>query len=219
MTRLVKVNDAISFGQAFSVSRETLDSLIVFEDRLRRWQLTTNLVGPITLDHIWRRHMADSAQLLALAPDAKTWVDLGSGAGFPGMVIAILNANRQEFRMNLVESNAKKCAFLREAARAAQAPVEIVHSRIEDLPSATIGGADIVSARALAPLPRLMDLVSPHLGPGARALLLKGAGVEGELRAAETAYAFEHVLHSSLTDERAAIVEIAGPIRRRTETR
>src|SRR5918998_4705045 len=136
------------------VSRETLRRLNILAEELRRWQQVKNLVGPKTLDALWTRHIADSLQLLDLAPDARTWVDLGSGAGFPGLVLGIAALERDGMRVDLVESNGRKCAFLRHVVRVTGAPVTVHEARVE----AVIGrlkGADVVTARALAPLNQL----------------------------------------------------------------
>src|SRR5918997_4080600 len=137
---------------AIDVSRETKEKLELMERELRRWQAIKNLVGPTTLDQIWDRHIVDSLQLLDLAPDAQTWLDLGSGAGFPGLVLAIAGAERG-LTVHLVESNARKCAFLRHIVRLAVAPATIHEARLEAVIPGFVGGADVVSARALAGLP------------------------------------------------------------------
>ena len=137
------------------VSRETEDRLAVYVALLRRWQTVKNLVGPGTLDAIWSRHVADSAQLLTLVPEARVWADLGSGAGFPGLVIAILLREQADALVHLVESNSRKCAFLREIARETGARAVVHAGRIEDvLP--TLPPVQALSARALAPLPQLL---------------------------------------------------------------
>src|SRR5918998_1010403 len=136
------------------VSRETGERLDILARELRRWQEVKNLVGPGTLDSIWTRHIADSLQLLDIAPEAYAWVDLGSGAGFPGLVLGIAALERDGMRVDLVESNGRKCAFLRHVVRVTGAPVTVHEARVE----AVIGrlkGADVVTARALAPLNQL----------------------------------------------------------------
>lgn len=198
------------FAEVFKVPRETIHRLELYADLLKDWQSRMNLVSDKTLDHIWDRHFADSAQLLKLAPDATVWLDLGSGAGFPGLVIAILKANQASFRMNLVEATGKKCAFLAEVARITEAPVEIHGMRIEDLKqTATSLKPDIVSARALAPLPELLKLAAPWLGGKTRGLFLKGRDVKSEIEAAKRAWRFDYQLHPSLTAADSHIVEIA----------
>ena len=133
------------------VSRETTQRLDRFVELLLTWQGTTNLIASSTIPHLWTRHVADSLQLIDLAPDALVWVDLGSGGGFPGLVIACALADRSGGAVHLVESNAKKAAFLREAQRITGAPATVHHERIEDFVRGFEGQADAVTARALAP--------------------------------------------------------------------
>lgn len=170
------------------VSRETDDRLALYAERLLRWQRIKNLVAPSTLDQLWTRHFADSAQLVALAPEARRWVDLGSGAGFPGLVVAILLADTPGVRVDLVESNNRKCAFLREVARETGAPARVHAGRIEDVLPTLEGPVDVVTARALASVDQLLDLGRPLLEAGALGLFLAGdvlggEGVEGMIRA------------------------------------
>jgi len=168
-------------------------------------------VAPSTLPLLWSRHFADSAQIRGLAPEARLWLDLGSGAGFPGLIVAILQAGKPNFRMHLVESNRKKCAFLAEVARETKAPVDIHAMRIEELAeSAQSLKPDVVSARALAPAPRLFELASPFFGPRTRGLFLKGREAEAELEAARAAWEFTSRLHPSLTSSSSHIVEVTA---------
>jgi 16S rRNA (guanine527-N7)-methyltransferase len=197
------------FAEAFKVPRETIHRLSRYADLLAHWQARTNLISPSTLPVLWSRHFADSAQLCALAPDARLWLDLGSGAGFPGLVVAILQTGRPDFRMHLVESNRKKCAFLAEVARETKALVDIHPMRIEELAeSAQSLKPDVVSARALAPMPRLLELACPFFGPGTRGLFLKGREAEAEIEAARANWDFALRLHPSLTSTDSHIVEI-----------
>ena len=197
------------FAEAFKVPRETIHRLELYARLLSEGQKRASLVSASTLKHVWDRHFADSAQLLRLAPDAKVWLDLGSGAGFPGLVIAILQANHVTFRMHLVESTTKKCAFLAEVAAATDAPVEIHCMRIEELKrTATNLAPEIVCARALAPLPRLLELAAPWIRPGVRGLFLKGRDAKQEIEAARKRFDFTCTLHPSLTAPDSVIVEI-----------
>lgn len=169
------------FARDFDVSRETLAALEAYAALLEKWNRRINLVGRETLPDLWRRHFLDSAQLLPLLPDppagrSRVIADLGSGAGFPGLVLAILGAGE----LHLIESDRKKCAFLREAARAAGVGVEIHAQRIEEVEGLQ---ADVVTARALAPLEKLVAYARPLLRPGGLALFLKGRGAEEELTA------------------------------------
>ncbi|HYZ49196.1 MAG TPA: 16S rRNA (guanine(527)-N(7))-methyltransferase RsmG, partial [Sphingomonas sp.] len=145
------------------VSRETSARLDRFVELLLTWQRTTNLIAPSTAPHLWTRHVADSLQLLDLAPDARVWIDLGSGAGFPGLVLACALADRPRSMVHLVESNAKKAAFLREATRVTAAPVSIHAKRLENIVESFPDSVDAVTARALAPLRLLLDQSFPLL--------------------------------------------------------
>jgi len=199
------------FAARFNVSRETIERLQIYEALLNHWQKGVNLVAAKTLEDVWHRHFADSAQLLAHAPDAATWLDLGSGAGFPGLVIAICVANREDSHVHIVESNARKCAFCQEVVRETGCSVEIHQARIESLSRAdNVIGAEIVTARALAPLEYLYKLASPFFGPGTTGLFLKGRRVSQELERAAKNWDCEVQLHPSLTDARARIVEVSA---------
>ena len=157
-----------------AVSRETEARLAAYVDLLCRWQTIKNLVGSSTLDAIWTRHIADSAQLVTLAPDALRWVDLGSGAGFPGLVVAILLCGRPGARVDLIESNERKCAFLREAVRLTAAPARVHMGRIADVLPRIERPVEIVTARALAALPELLAMSEALLSGGTRGLFLVG---------------------------------------------
>lgn len=203
-----EIRGPIDFESAFSVSRETLDRLKIYESLLQRWQKTINLVAPSTLHQIWGRHFADSAQILALPPpEAKTWVDLGTGAGFPGLVVATLLAPKGQTNVTLVESDSRKAAFLREAAREMAVPVDILPLRIEAAATrVNLCRAGVISARALAPLPRLLALAHPFCGPQTVCLFLKGRETSRELQAAENEWIFESELVPSLTDPEGRVV-------------
>jgi 16S rRNA (guanine527-N7)-methyltransferase len=198
------------FARAFGVSRETNEQLKTYEALLKRWQKTINLVASSTLPDVWHRHFADSAQLLALAPpDAKRWLDLGSGAGFPGLVLAILLAERGGAHMTLIESDTRKAAFLAEVVRRTGVPVDIQGTRIEkSATQAKVGPVDVVTARALAPLPRLLDLSAPFFAGPTLGLFLKGREAEAEVQVAEKIWEFEAELRPSLTDARGRVVVI-----------
>jgi 16S rRNA (guanine527-N7)-methyltransferase len=208
--------DAAGFMAAFEDSRETLARLEVYADRLRTWQRTMNLVAPATIPFVWHRHFADSAQLLDLAPDpARRWVDLGSGAGFPGLVLAIRLAGRcvSGAHTTLVESDTRKCAFLGEVARAtgmaALRSVDIVNARIEDAATrARVGSAEVVTSRALAPLDRLFALSQALFEPTTVGLFLKGRGVDEEIREAEKRWRFDVDLIPSRTDAEGRVVVV-----------
>ena len=205
------------FQAQFQVSAETLERLVVYEELLRRWQKKINLVAPSTLYDIWHRHFADSAQLFRLAPEgARQWVDLGSGAGFPGMVLAILRAGRNGPETGkphmLIESDSRKAAFLGEISRKTSVPVDIADTRIEL--SSTQGrytSVDVLTARALAPLDRLIGLTVPFFGPGTVALFLKGQDVQLEIETASRRWRFRYELVDSLTEQQSRIVVVTGP--------
>ncbi len=262
-----------AFQAAFGVSRETLDKLTIYEAVLRRWQKTINLVAPSTLDHVWHRHFADSAQLWPLFADDAGFLaaphplpikgsdgerelifpsprpgervpvdakhrfamtglvrgrddergeagevtgssrsplhilDLGAGAGFPGMVLAILGSENAATRHTLIESDSRKAAFLAEVARQTGVAVDILCARIE-LPatSAKVGLVDCITARALAPLPRLVDLAAPYFASHTIGLFSKGREVAAELEETGLRWVFESKLHPSLTDPSGSVV-------------
>jgi 16S rRNA (guanine527-N7)-methyltransferase len=190
------------------ISRETETRLDFYLDLLRQWQTKTNLVAPSTLPHLWTRHVADSLQLVTLAPTARTWVDLGSGGGFPGIVLACALAERPGARVHLVERNSKKAAFLREALRIISAPGIVYATGIEDIVDSIEGPIDCVTARALAPLHQLIGFAEPLVRKGAKALFLKGQDVEAELTEATKYWNIKPNLHASLTGGQGWIVEL-----------
>ena len=156
------------------VSRETEERLAVFVALLDRWRHKINLIADSTFARVWTRHVADSAQLLALAPEAKRWLDMGSGAGFPGLVIAIELANVPGAIVHCVESDQRKCAFLREAARLTGAAARIHPARVEAIDPESLGPVDAVTARAFAPLPLALELARPWIERGATAVFPRG---------------------------------------------
>ena len=196
------------------VSRETWSRLEVIVRQVEKWQPRINLIASATLAGIWERHVEDSLQLAALAPDADRWLDLGSGGGFPGLVVAAAFAERADFRMVLVESNGKKCAFLRETARLAGLSVTVENKRIEEFALSMQSAFDVVSARALAPLPLLLALAEPFLASGAIGLFPKGQDVEDEIEAAREAWHLESDLIQSQTEPGAAILRVRSAARR-----
>ncbi|WP_420967848.1 16S rRNA (guanine(527)-N(7))-methyltransferase RsmG [Bradyrhizobium sp. B120] len=196
------------------VSRETEARLDRYIALLLEWQAKTNLVAPSTLPNLWTRHVSDSLQLLSLAPSAKSWVDLGSGGGFPGVVLACALAETQGARIHLVERIAKKAAFLREAIRVTASPGTVHLADIGDTVDRIAGPIDCVTARALAPLHQLIGFAEPWVKKGARALFLKGQDVEAELTEATKYWNIEPKLHSSRTGGQGWIVEL-GSIERR----
>jgi 16S rRNA (guanine527-N7)-methyltransferase len=194
------------------VSRETAARLDRFVALLLQWQAKTNLIAPSTIGEIWTRHIADSLQLLALAPQAKIWVDLGTGAGFPGLVIACALAGQPDGIVRLVESNQKKAAFLREAVRLTGAPANVHAGRIEEF--VTSDHVDVVTARALAPLKNVLALAEPLLKTGAVGLFLKGQDVEVELTEASKYWTIAATLVPSKTSPAGRVVVIRKAERR-----
>lgn len=205
-----QVRSADDLVTLLGVSRETAVDLESYVDLLKSWQKTINLVAPGSLDQIWHRHVADSVQLFPLAPEtARCWVDLGSGGGFPGLVLAIMLKGRPGARMTLVESDARKAAFLREAARATAAPVDILCTRIERAAThVTVDDVEVITARALAPLDRLLGLCLPLFGPATVALLPKGRDAEAEIEAARRAWGFASRVVGSRTEAEGRIVVV-----------
>lgn len=196
-----------AFAQAVNVSRETLDRLKAYREILLKWNKRINLIGRSTEDRIWTRHFLDSAQLLALAPSgARRWLDLGSGAGFPGLVIAALAAElRPELRMTLVDSDLRKTIFLREAANAIDLDPTILNSRCQDLAPLD---ADVISARALAPLPDLLTLAVPHAAENCTYLFPKGGSAQTELTASRRLWHMTEESIQSVTDPGGAILRL-----------
>ncbi len=200
------------FRAATGVSRETVTRLETYLSLLKKWQARINLVGGATLDDVWRRHVLDSAQLAPLLPsDGKVVVDLGTGAGFPGLVLALV-AGRH---VHLVESDQRKAVFLREAARACAAPVTVHAARIESLPPFE---ADAITARALAAVPKLLHLGVPHLKKYGILLLLKGQSVDRELTESRKTWKLTAEIFESRTDPSGRVLRI-GEVSRHDEHR
>ena len=204
------------------VSRETLERLDRFVALLLEWQQRTNLIAPSTVPYLWTRHIADSLQLLALAPDARAWIDLGSGGGFPGLVIACALSGTPAAHVHLIESHGKKAAFLREAQRLTGSPASVAAMRIEEFVKTFEGRVDVITARAVSPLKSLFPQTFPLLGKsGAIALFPKGQHAELELREAREsptaqAWAMDATLVPSRTDPAGRIVVIRNVERRGT---
>jgi 16S rRNA (guanine527-N7)-methyltransferase len=194
------------------VSRETFESLIAFHDMFRQWASRINLAAPSTHAASWRRHILDSAQLVGIDPIARHWLDLGSGAGFPGLVVAILTAKKVSSHNDLIESNRKKAAFLKSAAARFDLPVRVHAGRIEE--AALDISPEVVTARALAPLPNLLHLAAPWLENGAKALFHKGREYRPEVEESAKRWRFDLVEHPSQTDPHGIILEVRGLERR-----
>ena len=198
--------DAAAVQAALSATDRQMADLGSFQAILADWNGRMNLVGPSALASFWPRHAYDSAQLLAHAPQAKTWADLGAGAGFPGLVLAILLKGAAGARVDLIESMAKRCRFLAHVAGRLDLPVDIHNARAEDL-KITV---DIVTARACAPLVRLLGYAEPYLKLGASGLFLKGQDVAAELTEAARYWKFDHQLSASSSDPGGRILQVKG---------
>lgn len=194
-------------AKQLAVSRETLDRLKTYVSLLQHWNPRINLVGRNSLDDVWRRHILDSGQLAALAPPGRPWIDLGSGAGLPGLILAIMRAGP----MHLVEADARKCAFLREAARLTGTDVTIHNGRIETVTAELAAQTPaLITARALAPLPKLLPLVHAMAGSNTMVLLPKGRDVEVELTETSKSWNMRVQRHPSLSDPDGRILQIEG---------
>lgn len=193
---------------AFHISSGTATRLTRYAELLQQWQAKTNLVAPSALPVLWTRHIADSLQLLELAPDARVWVDFGSGGGFPGVVLACALAEVDGAMVHLVERNAKKAAFLREAIRVTGARGSVHLADIEDFVDSFDGPVDCVTARALASLNVLVGFTEPLVKRGAKALFLKGQDVESELTEATKYWKLAYRLHPSRTSAQGWVAEI-----------
>lgn len=198
------VLDAGDFAGETGATPEQLADLERFRGLLAEWNEKMNLVGPSALAAFWGRHAFDSAQLVKLAPEALSWADLGAGAGFPGLVLAMLLKGRAGARVHLAESMAKRCRFLQAVVDELELPAEVHNVRAESL-SLTV---DIVTARACAPLPRLLEFAWPCLRKGATGLFLKGQDVEAELAEAARSWEFEAELLPSLSDPSGRILRV-----------
>ncbi|WP_293798524.1 16S rRNA (guanine(527)-N(7))-methyltransferase RsmG [uncultured Bosea sp.] len=196
------------------VSRETEERLALLVTELGRWQAAKNLVSSATLADVWTRHIADSLQIFGLGEGRERWLDLGSGGGFPGLVIGICLAEQGKGQIDLVESNARKCAFLRHAARVTGAPVKVHAARIEDVIGDFTGKVDVVTARALAPLPRLLDWCEELLRTGTLGLFPKGQHLDAELTDSARYWKIQATTVSSVTDDAARILMVRSAERR-----
>ena len=199
------------FQAQLDVSQETLERLVTFRRLLAEASERMNLIGPKELELFWSRHVLDSAQLLKFAPEAKRWADLGAGAGFPGLVLASFLADSPGAAVHLVEATGKKAKFLEKVVSELALPAKVFNARIEDF-RAGEGPYDVVAARALAPLPRLMAYAKPILDRGAIGLFPKGANLDAELAAASDVLnggAYRADVLESLSDPRGRIVRIS----------
>jgi 16S rRNA (guanine527-N7)-methyltransferase len=198
--------DEISEALGFDVSRETYERLSQFHDLLLLWSKTHNLIGPKERDHIWERHILDCLQIWPLVRDAKSLIDIGSGAGLPGLVIACLAAEGDAPECILVEANTKRCAFLRHVSQRLGLPVTVVNDRIENVSRETV---DVITARAVADLPKLMEMSARWLENGAKAVFLKGETHKEELTATRRCWNFKLDLTPSKSDSFGAVLSLS----------
>jgi 16S rRNA (guanine527-N7)-methyltransferase len=198
----------LRFQTAFNVSRETMEALERYKLLLVKWSKQINLVGPSTLKHFWERHALDCAQVFQIiGPEVRRIADFGSGAGLPGLILAALLADRGDnYEVTLVELSGKRCAFLREAARALNVKVTIVQEKIETVDAVSV---DLVTARAFAPLDKLLNYAHEWAEKGARIVFLKGEDVQREIDEASTNWAFRSKINTSVTDARGCVLEIS----------
>lgn len=197
------------FQIATDVSHETLERLKAYARLLQQWQDRINLVGPATVADMWQRHFMDSAQIAGLVADVRpeldsaTWLDLGSGAGFPGLVLSIMGFTN----IHLVESNRKKCTFLRQVIRETGASAKVYDMRIEDLPQIN---TDVVTSRALSSLSMLLELAAPFISRDTELWFLKGQDVDKELQQATISWKMDVQSFPSCTEEAGRILRLRG---------
>jgi 16S rRNA (guanine527-N7)-methyltransferase len=208
VTQVDLARDRAAALALFPLPSETEQRLAIYADLLVKWQKTINLVAASTLPHIWTRHFADSLQVQAAAPAARLWLDLGSGAGFPGLVTAIRLAGEPRAKVHLIESDQRKCAFLREVSRETGAPVVIHADRIERIVEEISEPVEAVSARALAPLPDLIAYSTRFLQKGAVGLFLKGQGVGAELTDSTMLSRYDISTRNSVTSSLGRLVTV-----------
>lgn len=196
--------DAAGFQTLRAATPAQMADLGTLIERLTAANAVMNLVGPDSLQDVWNRHILDSAQLIDLAPDAATWADLGAGAGFPGLVLAILLKDRADSHVWLIDSLGKRCRFLLEVVEALSLRATVVNGRAEEQQIKV----DVVTARALAPMDRLLGYAQPYLQRGAQGLFLKGEKAEAELIEARKVWQFDSALSVSRSDPRGRIVSV-----------
>jgi 16S rRNA (guanine527-N7)-methyltransferase len=200
----VTVSNAADFQALINATDEQIADLETFIDRLAEAKAVMNLIGPDTLPDVWNRHIWDSAQLLDLVPGAKIWADLGAGAGFPGVVLAILLKGRPDAHVWLIDSLGKRCRFLQDVVDELALPATVINGRAE----AQALRVDVVTARAVAPMEKLLGYAQPYLQRGAQGLFLKGEKAEAELIEARKVWHFESDLSVSRSDPRGRIVSV-----------
>ena len=203
---LTPVLDAASFAAHTGATPAQLADLEQLRLMLADWNTRMNLVSAASLPEFWPRHAFDSAQLRQIMPEARTWVDIGAGGGFPGLVLAILLKGEARVRVHLVESVAKRCRFLEAVSEALRLPAKVHNARAESLSLK----ADVVTARAVAPLGRLLSFAQPYMARGAVGLFPKGRGAETEIADAREAWRFTCNIVPSLSDPEGRILKVEG---------
>ena len=198
--------DAAAFQAEFNATPAQMGDLQRFIDRLTEANAVMNLIGPDTLPDIWSRHIRDSAQLIDMAPEARSWADLGAGAGFPGVVLAILLKTDPKSHVWLIDSLGKRCRFLQEVVDALSLRATVINGRAED----NVVTVHVVTARAVAPMEKLLGYAQPYLQRGAQGLFLKGEKAEVEVEAARKVWQFKSELSVSRSDPRGRIVSVRG---------
>ncbi len=209
--KTARVSDATGFASRTGATAAQMAELEQFQAMLIDWNDRMNLVSAGSLAEFWPRHALDSAQLLGIVPGARTWVDIGAGAGFPGLVLAILLKGEAGAKVHLVESVAKKCRFLEAVADALGLPAQVHNDRAENLALK----ADVVTARAVAPLGRLLGFAKPYLAKSAIGLFPKGRGADAEIADARQAWRFTCNIVPSLSDPEGRILKVEGLTRAR----
>lgn len=201
------INAVTDFQARFDVSRETMNRLSEYEGLIRKWTKVINLVAASTIDHIWTRHFTESAQMFEVANQKSgLWLDMGSGGGFPGAVVAIFaNELAPELRVTCIESDIRKCEFLRTVARTTGVKLSVVSRRVEETPPQN---AEVVSARALSNLERLLEYSNRHLAPGGCAVYLKGETWKQEVEDARGFWTFDLEMTTSLTNVGSALLKL-----------
>lgn len=208
MTNTTDRNGPEALGNLIDVSRETLERFSRYTELVQKWQPVQNLVAASTLNDIWKRHIADSAQIVPLFPSARTWLDFGSGAGFPGLVIAICKAENPDFRVHLVESNSRKVAFLRTVIRETGISAQVHDCRIEDFDWPEDQFPDVISARAVASLSELCCYSERFMSEKTVAIFPKGKEFESEINSALHDWNLDLLVRDSAVDVHGKLIEI-----------
>jgi 16S rRNA (guanine527-N7)-methyltransferase len=204
----MKDNSCAAVLSSLSVSRETEGRLEGFVDLLKKWNAAINLVSKTTIDQVWQRHILDSVQVFDHGMNARRWLDIGSGGGFPGLVVAILAAEKTpDMQVTLVESDQRKATFLRTVCQSLGLKAIVLSDRVEVIAPQS---ADVISARALAPLPQLCAFAQQHLVPRGTAIFLKGKSFAAEVAEARQNWNFALESHPSITDPSAVVLVLKG---------